>query len=89
MEPDHEVGHNVHHEHSVEKLVKQVPKQPLHAKSVADGIEIPAVHDAFVDSHLYGKDHEGGEAHEIYTVDDDDHTEADPSHDDEGDWHVE
>ena len=63
MEPDdHASSHSLHHhDHAVEKLVKQVPKQPLHAKMRShheghnDGIEIPAVHDAFVDSHLFGK----------------------------------
>mmetsp|Transcript_11116 Transcript_11116/g.14050 ORF Transcript_11116/g.14050 Transcript_11116/m.14050 type:complete len:370 (-) Transcript_11116:1357-2466(-) len=61
MEPEHAV-HRTHHmvEHQVEKVVKHVPKQPLHARDAhlathTDSIEIPAVHDAFVDSHLFGK----------------------------------
>ena len=68
MEPDHE-----HHfveadtEHHVDRMSSNFERQPLHAKEgihhskqVADDIEIPPVHDAFVDSHLFGKhvDHE-------------------------------
>jgi len=45
--------------HTASKLTHFV-KEPLHAKEAhyhqqADGIEIPAVHDAFLDSHLFGK----------------------------------
>ena len=62
MEPAHH-----HHdasfvtEHRVETLGKHFPREPLHAKNapssdqVPDSIEIPPVHDAFVDSHLYEK----------------------------------
>ncbi len=41
---------------ALHNLGKHFPKQPLHAKEGhADSIEIPPVHDAFVDSHLFGK----------------------------------
>ena len=71
MEPTHHHDGSHLGEHHTDHLVKHFPKQPLHAahdhehhvnKQVADDIEIPPVHDAFVDSHLYSK-HENPEAH--------------------------
>ena len=41
---------------TLDNVGKSFPKQPLHAKEGhADSIEIPPVHDAFVDSHLFSK----------------------------------
>ena len=62
MEPDedHEFNDTTHYSHDthrMERLGKHFPKQTLHAhhQAVSDSIEIPPVHDAFVDSHLFGK----------------------------------
>ena len=62
-EDDPEIYKDTHyskHTHRVERLAANFPKQTLHAKEghkgqESDAIEIPPVHDAFVDSHLFDK----------------------------------
>ncbi len=52
---EHQEGNNEDNA-TLDNVGKNFPKQPLHAKEGhADSIEIPPVHDAFVDSHLFGK----------------------------------
>lgn len=87
MEPSHHHDHTHFVEHHLtENFGKQIPREPLHAKhhaneQVSDSIEIPPVHDAFVDSHLYSK-HPHSEAHLVshHEVEYDDDSDGHHSH---------